>query len=187
MGPIGKRLFFAALIVTLGGCATKAPVPPEGGAAPGESGAAAGAATGAGAEGAGVQATPIGEGGPIPLAALDDPESPLSKRVILFAFDSAQVAPEYLSIIEAHGNFIAQYPAARVRLEGHTDEQGSREYNIALGDRRAQSVRRLLLFQGAAQDQIETISYGEERPVAFGHDEAAYAQNRRVEIVYEGQ
>jgi peptidoglycan-associated lipoprotein len=184
MGPIGKRIFLAILIVTLGGCATKAPVPPEGGAAPGEAGAAPGA--GPGAEGEGAQATPIGEGGPIPLAALEDPESPLSKRVILFEFDSAQVAPEYLSIIEAHGNFIAQYPQAHVRLEGHADERGSREYNIGLGDRRAQSVRRLLLFQGAAQDQIETISYGEERPVAFGHDEAAYAQNRRVEIIYEG-
>jgi peptidoglycan-associated lipoprotein len=181
MGPIGKRIFLATLVVALGGCATQAPVPPEEGAAPGGAGAAPGA------EGTGVQATPIGEGGAIPLEALDDPESPLSKRVILFEFDSAQVPTEYLTIIEAHGSFIAQYPEVHVRLEGHADERGSREYNIGLGDRRAQSVRRLLLFQGAAQDQIETISYGEERPVAFGHDEAAYAQNRRVEIVYEGQ
>lgn len=187
MGPIGKHIFVLGLIAALGGCATTGEAPPEEGPPPGEAGAAPGAAPG---EGAGAQAQPIGEAGAIPLEALEaleDPENPLSKRVILFEYDSAQVPAEYLPIIEAHGNFIAQYPAARVRLEGHADERGSREYNIGLGERRAQSVRRLLLFQGASQDQLETISYGEEQPVAFGHDESAYAQNRRVEIVYEGR
>ncbi len=75
-------------------------------------------------------------------------------------------------------------PTARVRLEGHTDERGSREYNIGLGERRAQAVRRALLLQGVAEAQITTVSYGEERPAAEGNDEAAYAQNRRVELVY---
>jgi peptidoglycan-associated lipoprotein len=72
-----------------------------------------------------------------------------------------------------------------VRLEGHTDERGSREYNIALGDRRAQSVRRVLLFQGASSDQVETVSYGEEEPAVSGHDEAAWSKNRRVELIYK--
>jgi peptidoglycan-associated lipoprotein len=71
-----------------------------------------------------------------------------------------------------------------VRLEGHADERGSREYNIALGDRRAQSVRRVLLFQGASTDQIETVSYGEEQPAMSGHTEEAWAKNRRVELIY---
>jgi len=77
-----------------------------------------------------------------------------------------------------------KYPTARVRLEGHTDERGSREYNIGLGERRAQTVRRALLVQGVAEAQITTVSYGEERPAVEGSDEAAYAQNRRVELVY---
>jgi peptidoglycan-associated lipoprotein len=87
-------------------------------------------------------------------------------------------------VVAAHAKFLAAHPAARVRLEGHTDERGSREYNIGLGDRRAQSVRRALLLQGASDAQISTVSYGEERPAVLGHDEAAWAKNRRVEIVY---
>ena len=83
-----------------------------------------------------------------------------------------------------HAKYLGAHPATRVRLEGHTDERGSREYNIGLGERRAQSVRRALLLQGATDTQISTVSYGEERPAAPGHDEAAWAKNRRVEIVY---
>ena len=118
---------------------------------------------------------------------LDQPDSPLSTRVIYFDFDSAQVRDEFLPVLEAHGVFLAENGNVRVRLEGHADERGSREYNIGLGDRRAQSVRRILLFQGASSDQIETISYGEERPAVLGHDEAAWSKNRRVELVYEVQ
>ncbi len=116
---------------------------------------------------------------------LADPESPLATRIIYFDYDSAKVSEESLGILEAHGNFIASNGTVAVRLEGHADERGSREYNIGLGDRRAQSVRRLLLFQGASSDQIDTISYGEEKPAMLGHDESAWAQNRRVELVYD--
>jgi peptidoglycan-associated lipoprotein len=116
---------------------------------------------------------------------LDEPDSPLATRVIYFDYDSAKVSDDSLGVLEAHGNFIASNGNVSVRLEGHTDERGSREYNIALGDRRAQSVRRILLFQGASSDQLETISYGEERPAVLGHDDAAWAKNRRVELVYE--
>lgn len=116
---------------------------------------------------------------------LDQAEGPLSNRIIYFEFDSAKLSDETVAILEAHGNFIAANGSVSVRLEGHTDERGSREYNIALGDRRAQSVRRVLLFQGASVDQIETISYGEEQPVQMGHDEEAWSMNRRVELIYQ--
>ena len=87
-------------------------------------------------------------------------------------------------MVAAHAKYLASHQGARVRLEGHTDERGSREYNIGLGERRAQAVRRALLLQGATDAQISTVSYGAERPAVAGHDEAAWAKNRRVEIVY---
>lgn len=118
-------------------------------------------------------------------AMLDEADSALSNRVIYFEFDSAKINEDSLSRLEAHGSFIASNGNVSVRLEGHSDERGSREYNIALGDRRAQSVRRVLLFQGASVDQLETISYGEEQPAMSGHTEDAWSKNRRVEIVYQ--
>ncbi len=126
------------------------------------------------------------DGGPMTASQmLDQAEGPLSNRTIYFDFDSAKLSEETVAILEAHGNFIAANGNVSLRLEGHTDERGSREYNIALGDRRAQSVRRVLLFQGASVDQIETISYGEEQPAEMGHNEEAWAQNRRVELIYQ--
>lgn len=104
--------------------------------------------------------------------------------VIYFDFDRSEIRPEYASAISAHAKHMAAFGAARVRLEGHTDERGSREYNIALGERRAQAVRRALLLQGAGDGQMITVSYGEERPAAEGSDESAYEKNRRVEIRY---
>jgi len=110
----------------------------------------------------------------------------LAKRTVYFDFDSSEIKGEGTDIVAAHAKYLAANPATRVRLEGHTDERGSREYNIGLGERRAQSVRRALLLQGAVDAQISTVSYGEERPAVPGHDEAAWAKNRRVEIVYLG-
>lgn len=120
-----------------------------------------------------------------PQELLEQSDSPLAARVIYFEYDSAKVSDESLALLEAHGNFIAGNGNVFVRLEGHADERGSREYNIALGDRRAQSVRRILLFQGSSTDQIDTISYGEEQPAALGHEDSAWSRNRRVELVYE--
>jgi peptidoglycan-associated lipoprotein len=108
----------------------------------------------------------------------------LVKRVIYFDYDSSEIKGDGTDIAAAHAKYLANNPSARVRLEGHTDERGSREYNIGLGERRAQAVRRALLLQGAADGETSTVSYGEERPAVAGHDEAAWAQNRRVEIVY---
>jgi peptidoglycan-associated lipoprotein len=108
----------------------------------------------------------------------------LAKRTIYFDFDSSEIKGEGTDVVAAHAKYLTANPTTRVRLEGHTDERGSREYNIGLGERRAQAVRRALMLQGANDRQISTVSYGEERPAVPGHDEAAWAKNRRVEIVY---
>ena len=118
------------------------------------------------------------------LEMLEETEGALANRTIYFEFDSAKLTEESIAILETHGNFIAANGEVSVRLEGHADERGSREYNIGLGDRRAQSVRRVLLFQGASTDQVDTVSYGEEQPAMSGHNEEAWAKNRRVELIY---
>ncbi len=107
-----------------------------------------------------------------------------TKNIIYFDYDSSGIPQEYLSVVSANAAYLVKYPTVRVRLEGSTDERGTREYNIGLGERRAQVVKNALLAQGAAAAQITTVSYGEERPAVEGHDEAAYAQNRRVEFAY---
>lgn len=105
-------------------------------------------------------------------------------NVIYFEFDSSEVRPEDTEIVSRHAMQLADNPGTRVRLEGHADERGSREYNIGLGERRAQAVRRLLLIQGASTQQIQTVSFGEERPAVDGSSEEAYELNRRVELRY---
>ncbi|OGT20760.1 MAG: peptidoglycan-associated lipoprotein [Gammaproteobacteria bacterium RBG_16_57_12] len=115
---------------------------------------------------------------------LDDPKSPLYTKVIYFEYDKSDINPEFLDIIAAHAKYLSANPNARVTLEGHADERGSREYNIALGERRANTVRQTLLLQSVGKGQLKSVSYGEERPADMGHDEAAMAKNRRVELVY---
>jgi peptidoglycan-associated lipoprotein len=168
-------LAVAALALGLAAC-QKPVKPDESTAAPTDSGSAAsssGLDSGA-AAGAGMALTPQQQ-------ALADLQQ---KSVVFFEFDSSEIRPEYVPVVAAHASYLVKYPTARVRLEGHTDERGSREYNIGLGERRAQTVRRALLVQGVAEAQITTVSYGEERPAVEGSDEAAYAQNRRVELVH---
>ena len=104
--------------------------------------------------------------------------------IIYFEYDRAEIKPEFVPIVTAHAKYLNANAANRVRLEGHSDERGSREYNIGLGERRAQAVRRALMLQGVTEAQITTVSYGEERPAVQGSDESAYAKNRRVELVY---
>jgi peptidoglycan-associated lipoprotein len=168
-------VLLAVAALALGACASK---PPKA-----EAGAGAGGAN-AGAEGAGAN-NPNAAGGGGPEDEIAGPQAGLlATRVIYFDFDSAEIKGQGTDVVAVHAKYLASHPSARVRLEGHTDERGSREYNIGLGERRAQSVRRALLLQGAADAQISTVSYGEERPAVPGHDEAAWAKNRRVEIVY---
>jgi peptidoglycan-associated lipoprotein len=108
----------------------------------------------------------------------------LAKRRVYFAFDSSSVDAESRAIIEAHAAFLSANRNIKVVFEGHTDERGTREYNLALGERRAQAVDRVAKLLGVSADRIKTVSYGEEKPVAAGHSEADWALNRRVEIIY---
>ena len=172
-----QRILVVLLIACLGvaGCKTKPPKtePPPPASEVGANSQASGAG---GANAAGQNAADDEAAGP--QAGL------LAKRVVYFDFDSSEIKGEGTDIVGAHAKYLANNPTARVRLEGHTDDRGSREYNIGLGERRAQSVRRALLLQGATEAQLSTVSYGAERPAVAGHDEAAWAKNRRVEIVY---
>ncbi|MBN1237786.1 MAG: peptidoglycan-associated lipoprotein Pal [Gammaproteobacteria bacterium] len=108
----------------------------------------------------------------------------LDQLIVYFEYDQSEVPAQYNEMLAAHGRYLSSNPEARIRLEGHADERGSREYNIGLGERRSQAVRRILMLQGASAEQLSTVSYGEERPAALGSDEEAYSLNRRVEIVY---
>jgi len=125
-------------------------------------------------------------GGGARMEELNDPESPLSKRVLYFDFDSSKVSEEQREIIDAHAGFLSRNPEISIVLEGHTDERGTREYNLALGERRAKAVEQLMLVQGVSSEQIQVISFGEERPVALDDNESAWRLNRRVEILYSG-
>jgi peptidoglycan-associated lipoprotein len=116
---------------------------------------------------------------------LDDPQSVLAGRLVYFDFDRDTVRSEFVPMLEAHARYLSQNPGARLRLEGHADERGTREYNLALGERRAQAVRRIMTLNGARDAQLDVISYGEEMPVAFTQTEESWARNRRVELVYE--
>jgi len=125
-------------------------------------------------------------GGSLDVTSLNDPNSPLSQRVLYFDLDSSQIKDEDREIITVHAEFLAAHPDITIVLEGHADERGSREYNIALGEKRAKTVKQLMTLQGVAETQIQVISFGEERPVALGHDTSAWNLNRRVEILYTG-
>ena len=167
----------AVAVLSLGLAACQKPTKPD---------TAAGSAAGAdaGAQTSGVEASGS-TGGAAVLTPQQQALAELKqKSVVYFNFDSDEIDQQYVPVVAAHAAYLVKYPTARVRLEGHTDERGSREYNLGLGERRAQTVRRALLVQGVAEAQITTVSYGEERPAVAGSDEAAYAQNRRVEFVY---
>lgn len=116
---------------------------------------------------------------------LNDPNSPLAKRSIFFDFDSYTVSDQYQSLLQAHAQYLKSHPERHVLLQGNTDERGTSEYNLALGQRRAEAVRRALSLMGVPDSQMEAVSLGKEKPVALGHDEASWAQNRRVDIVYQ--
>lgn len=140
-------------------------------------------------------ATPAQQGGgqklapPAPAAIdpLRDPNNMLSHRSIYYDFDSSAVKDEFKPLIEAHAKHLTTHPDARVTVQGNTDERGSREYNIALGNRRAVSVKKLMNALGVSDQQIEVVSFGMEKPKATCGDESCWKQNRRSDIVYEGE
>lgn len=126
----------------------------------------------------------MGSGDPYGGEEIDDPFAGELQMIIYFDFDSSDVRTQDQETVSRHAMELSNNPRARVRLEGHADERGSREYNIGLGERRSQAVRQMLLVQGVSASQISTVSFGEERPASFGSSESDYAQNRRVEIKY---
>jgi peptidoglycan-associated lipoprotein len=110
----------------------------------------------------------------------------LSKNIIYFGYDRFDITPEYNRIILAHARKMLQNDKLRIRIDGHTDERGSREYNIGLGERRAKAVAKVMSLKGVSEERIVTVSYGKEKPVAVGHGEETWKQNRRAELAYEG-
>ncbi len=129
-------------------------------------------------------ASGLDEEGAVILDPLDDPASDLFVRTIYFDYDSASIREDSMAVVREHGRYLSNNPDRLVRLEGHADERGTREYNLALGEERAKSVREVLLLEGAQEMQIEIVSFGEERPAVPGTDESALQLNRRVEVVY---
>ncbi len=111
----------------------------------------------------------------------------LGERSIYYAFDKYAIQDQYKPIVDAHGTFLLSHPAAKVTLQGNCDERGSREYNLGLGQRRADSVRKVLAAKGVKDSQMETVSFGKEKPLNPGHNEKAWAENRRTDIVYQGE
>ncbi len=120
-------------------------------------------------------------------SALKDPNNILSKRSVFYDFDRYDVRDEFKPLIEAHARYLRENAGTRMLIQGNTDDRGSREYNLALGQRRSESVKRMLLLLGGREDQIEAVSLGEEKPRAAGASEEAFAQNRRSDMLYPGE
>ncbi len=122
-----------------------------------------------------------------PAGALRDPANILSKRSIYYELDQYDVKDQYRGLVEAHAKYLRDNPSAKVLIQGNTDERGSREYNVSLGQRRSDGVKRMLLLLGAKDNQIESVSLGEEKPQAEGQGESAWSRNRRSDILYGGE
>jgi peptidoglycan-associated lipoprotein len=164
-----------AILLALAGCSGKNAVKPAAG-----SGNTPVSASSSGAD----DGSARGVGGGSSGSAGDAGATAPANRIIYFDFDSSEIRPEFTAVVTEHARQLSRNASVHVRLEGHTDERGSREYNIGLGERRAQAVRRALLLQGVAETQVATVSYGEERPAQAGSSEEVWAKNRRVELVY---
>jgi peptidoglycan-associated lipoprotein len=146
----------------------------------------------AGAETAGIERKSIASvdltaGKPEAAGLPKSPDSLLSKRSIYYELDQFVVRDEYRSLVEAHAKHLRDNPGIKMLIQGNADERGSREYNVGLGQRRAEGVKRMLLLLGAREEQIESVSLGEEKPRAEGHDESAWSQNRRSDLLYSGE
>jgi peptidoglycan-associated lipoprotein len=130
---------------------------------------------------------PVTPSPPLDGESLTDPNSILSKRSVYFDFDRYDIRPEFRPLVEAHARFLVRHPERHIMIQGNTDERGSREYNLALGQKRADAVRRALTLLGARDSQIEAVSLGEEKPRCTEASESCYAENRRGDIRYKGE
>ncbi len=144
----------------------------------------------------GAQTKPVAPGGvarvdltakPSATSPLTDPSSILSRRSIYYDLDQYDIKDQYKDLVEAHAKYLRDNPGSKMLIQGNTDERGSREYNVGLGQRRSDGVKKMLLLLGARETQIESVSLGEEKPKAEGHDEQAWSQNRRSDILYQGE
>ena len=176
-----RYLMVAALAAVLAGCGSNVKLDPPIQGSGADATATQGAGAGAAGAGAGQSTVTQVQAGP---AGADAAGPAGVGRVIYFDFDSFTVKPEYQGLLDQHARFLQGNRGRSVAVEGHTDERGSREYNLALGQKRAEAVRRALALVGATDAQIEAVSFGEEKPAAMGASEDAYSQNRRVEIRY---
>ena len=167
---IGIALTALLAVILLHGCSSK-PIDET------EPGSAAEAPSGAGAG-------RTSRAGAYTQADLNDPRSPLYQRTIYFEYDSSDIGSQFIDVLRAHASYLSSNPDAFVTLDGHTDERGTREYNLALGDQRSNRIRQFLLAEGVPTERMRTMSYGEERPADPDHSEYAWALNRRVELVY---
>jgi peptidoglycan-associated lipoprotein len=178
-----KWIIAAIVIAALAGCASKGTQD----AAPVEDKGAGATATTPGTTTTGVGGTGV-SGTATAQPPHKDPANILSqKRSIYFDFDEYVIKDQYKATVEAHAKYLQGSRTLRVILQGNTDERGTREYNIALGQRRADAVKKLMMLLGATEVQIETVSFGKEKPRRDGHDETSWAENRRVDIVYVGE
>jgi peptidoglycan-associated lipoprotein len=169
-----------AAVALLSGCPKKNTThepPVAGSEVPGSSSTSPG-------EGAATSGAPLGGEGSAMGGQGGGAAGAMGGKVIYFDFDKSDIKPEFAGIITANARNLTGHPNLKLKLEGNTDERGTREYNIGLGERRAQAVRRALMLQGVAESQLSTVSFGAERPAVEGDDEAAWAKNRRVELVY---
>ena len=167
-----RTIYSLAIVALIAGCSSgtklgDAPVSDRGGAADGPGGAASGVAP------VTIDSSARTAQGPVGVA-----------RIVYFDFDSYTIKPEFQSLIDGHARFLKANPQRRIAIEGHTDERGGREYNLALGQKRSEAVRRSLGLLGVPDSQIEAVSFGKEKPAAPGNSEDAWAQNRRAEITY---
>ena len=183
-----KWIIVAFVLAAIAGCSSN---PTQDSAATDDKGAATtapatGGTTTSPATSSGVSGTPAG-GAATGAAALRDPNNILSKRSIYFDYDQFVIKDEYKALIEAHAKYLQANRSAHATLQGHTDERGTREYNIALGQKRADAVKKLMILLGASEIQIETVSFGKEKPRREGHDESSWAENRRVDILHAGE
>ncbi len=181
---MNKILWPVLVALTLSACGTtggtKATVEDH---SSGKTGAATSGTETTGVGSSGVTGNAMGDAGD----PRKNPASPLSKRSVYFDFDSFVVKDEYRPMLEAHAGFLKSKPALHVTLQGNADERGSREYNLALGQKRAEAVRKSLSVLGVSDTQMEAISFGEEKPRNEGHTDAAYAENRRTDLVYSDE
>lgn len=172
-----KQLIIPALLALLIAGCSSTPDGPEQGGAPVESRNGSGVATvtAGGVDGRGLP------------AVLTDPKSILSKRSVYFDYDKYEVRAEYKDLVTAHAKFLADNRQFKMLIQGNTDDRGSREYNLALGQKRADAVKKMLTLLGAREDQVESVSLGEEKPKNEGQNEAAWAENRRGDMLYNGE